>query len=407
MSDSILFNLDDKKEKIIDIFTTFYGEDYKELIEYKLNKVLIINSYNFFSLINSQNSLKKELLEVEEKIVNYFNKKLQNQFPNTKPELLFSDDCFLEYGLMEYFRDDLKGERYNQKKIEYFKTIGIDLGDNYQNYLKNEQAKSKIPSKKVLNALNNFKNNLEEQYFFSLNSLASSYNKIKDYFEKENYIINQERIWDIIKGNDPSTIPLVKKPKTIVLVIFMDTLETEESFGDRGLIHELNHCLSYSLLKTGKKHFNYQMGFLSFFGETSQDTYGPKVENELDEFDLFNEIINDLISFDVLSILRKEDLTIINDNYKHSTYETFFPIIKPFYLNFKDEIKHFYLTNDFKRFYKNVNDKKMYKLIKVLKKAYKYVEKLDDQELIDLNEFEKEANKIVSSMTNKKMKRTI
>lgn len=330
MSNSILFNFEDQKEKIIDVFTTFYGKDYKELIEYKINKVLVINSYNFFSLLNSQNNLKKELLDVEEKMVNYYNKKLLNQFSNTKPELLFSDDCFLEYGLIEYFKDDLKEEKYDQKRIEYFKTIGIDLGDNYQNYLENEQAKSKIPSKEVLNALDNFKNKLEEQYFFSLNTFASSYNEIKDYFEKENYVIDSERIMNIVNSNEPSTIPLVQKTKTVVPVVFMDTLETEESFGDRGFIHELNHCLSYSLLKIGKNTFNYQMGFLSFFGDIEQDVFNPEIENELDEFDLFNEIINDLISFDVLSILQKEGLTIINDNYKHSTYETFFSIIKPF-----------------------------------------------------------------------------
>lgn len=406
MSNSILFNFEDKKEKIIDIFTTFYGKDYKELIEYKINKVLVINSYNFFSLLNSKDAFKKELLDIEEKMVNYYNKELLSKFPNINPELLFENNCFLDYGLMEYFRDDVSDSSNVDKRIKYFKTIGIDLGDNYQNYLENAEALSKIPSKKVLNDLESVKNKLEKQYISSLNSIASSYHKMVEYFQKENFIIDPNRIRDIVNDTDPSTLVVMQNNK-VVPIVFMDTFESEATFGDRGFIHELNHCLSLKVLNIGNKTFNYQMGFISFFGETTKDIYDPQLESELDSSDLFNEIINDLISIDVLNIAKKENFSIISDNYEHSLYETYFPIIKPFYLAFKDAIKRFYITNEFKPFKKEVNKKKLDKLIKVLDKALLYVEKLDDQELIDLNEFEKEANEIVTSMTNKNMKRTI
>ena len=408
MSTDTIFDITPYKEKLIDIYTKFYGEHNRAFVELKFNKITFLNMYDFQSLMycETNEEKKKQLFDFEEKVVNFLQEKLKSAFPNLNEKLLYIDDIFND-GLIESFEYETEGELNKKQKIEYFKTIGIDLGDNYEDYKNSPLAQSKIPPFTLINKIKEVKSHLIRQYDLSTNYANSSYFDLNNYIRDNNLDdqIFPKQIMEYIIEGRPITISVLQN-NTLNLLVMMNFLDKEVSFNDRGLFHEINHCMSFKVIHIGKKHHTYQMGFISYLGDNSYSNQEYEEEPETGE-EIFNEVINDLISIDILNLAKKENISILGETTRHSTYEFYFPLVQPFYEEFKEDIKEFYITGNFQALYKNISKRDFYKLIAIISEAKEYIDSTLDTELLDLSVYEKLTEAILDKMVSKKIKKRI
>jgi len=224
-------------------------------------------------------------------------------------------------------------------RIQYFKNLGLDLGNDYSIYENSKEAQNLIPKQEQIERIINKKNELfkksQKEYYESLPEYQKKVQKLKD-----SNIINYEEILNL-NINDIGTcnFPKIKKSEIgyiISPILYFSTLDKE--YMDHYLIHELNHILETSLIKIEGKDIHIKCGFEYIIDNLNiQD----QIQNE--EIVFFNEIINELISQEINQIMFNSGVYIFSDkktakitggtSYEHTRF-----IVNEFYQTYKTEI---------------------------------------------------------------------
>ena len=304
--------------------------DYK----YRIEMIKEIREYfseeEYYKIINSE----RHMINSNSKLRNVIgyqidSKALISAFNKDNEEILMSGN------------DDWKTDSIKRDRIEYFKNLGIDLGDNYEDYVSSGIVSSKRPREEFVMRVerlrekyldkkrNDFYNNFLE-YTKTMEEIdrANLFDKAYGY-GIETYLGSQTCIYPNVKqnGNTYQEYP--------VLSMSMDGLE---EYLDHNLIHELNHVYEFNLLEVNDN------GYLAVTGwDRLNCNINGEESDEIREYELFNEIINEMISQEITEILFNRKQYVFNDqsNAKYSggtSYERTKFIIKEFYDRYKEEI---------------------------------------------------------------------
>lgn len=240
----------------------------------------------------------------------------------------------------EYTKNQIKKNR-----IEYFKKIGIDLGDNYDDYVVNEQVIQNWPNREIVEAIKKIKDELKLKEEIEV---AKRIPHIKELMERTLNGINtaksNEFLDIIINGLTCITTnyervgdQLVEKP-----LLFFPGSTSVDAFDCR-LVHECNHAYEMRMMNFDGDNIRTLVGWdfcdssLSVEGEASLEKRDKR------SFELFNEIINELIAQDITKLMHENGTYIIGDektshNTSHSGYQMTAFLAKDFYETYKDEI---------------------------------------------------------------------
>lgn len=222
-------------------------------------------------------------------------------------------------------------------RIQYFKNLGLDLGNDYSIYENSKEAQNLIPKQEIIERIINKRNELlkksEKEYYESLPEYQKRVQKLKD-----SKIINYEEILDSdIEEIGTCIYPKVKKVNEYMISPVLHFSTIDEELMDHYLIHELNHILETSLVKVDGDTFYIKCGF-----ENLIDI--PNITEESERNYLkFNEIINELISQEINQIMFNSGVYIFSDkktakitggtSYEHTRF-----IVNEFYQTYKTEI---------------------------------------------------------------------
>lgn len=285
-------------------------------------------------------------------------------------------------------------------RIAYFKNNGLDLGDNYEDYIKNPHISKIIPELKKI-----AENIIKKRYKLNVKMLSEYYQSLEEY-QYNIARIEQEGLLNKNHGYDANTYenrlicvyPNIKKKEEgyMMYPILYFPVEIPPRYLDHSLIHELNHVYELNLKKVEGNNYYGICGWDSVGGEINNkkqevtqlvDYYGEKTRN----YELFNEIINELISQEITQILFKNNGYIFNtpENAKikdGTVYERSVFLVKDFYDRYKREIiesrksgdmtklhkvigkRNFDLLNDlFEVFYEHFSGSSYYSLVQSLK----------------------------------------
>ena len=330
-----------------------YIESCKELkngLEKKYTKLLVDEFEDLFTH-DELKQIENEFNSQHYTNLKYTNGKTQNLFGfSFDSEALI--DAFSEKNeeiLLTENSSEWKKDSILRDRIKYFKNLGIDLGDNYELYLNNPQTLSLMPPRDLVKNFINKRKKLNTQM-------------MNEYYQSiEEYRINMKRIEQIglldkehgynanaYEQNMTFVTTNIKETENgmIMYPMLCVSMGGLDAYLDKNLIHELNHILELSLQTVeGNKYYG-TCGWDLLDGEISNKSQ-KIVELEADKnkrnYELFNEIINELIAQEITNILFNANGYIFNtkDDAKikgGTAYEKTKFIIQDFYDNYKSEI---------------------------------------------------------------------
>lgn len=363
MNDRIIRDLDptqylnDKLNLYIEAFISYYGEEYREFIENKLNNIFIIayqhdidftyklrlleeqlgqdvvkdKSKEYYESIEYNSTLRVKLLNKYRKeyanrvkylLPKKYHEIVEQYIKSDNPPFIFGikNNCF-EFEevlgdiktttLYDYFTDEMDEKLNNsevsdvekqtiiKKRMKYFKTIGIDMGDDYSNYTKLEE----YPSPEMIREIRKIKKQIQDLYNLELNSKIYP-NCLFNKKEKEmGLLLDSSEEFSLIRLKEEYNCvhPNIRNNKgkmelipEMFIYTGIDSLQR-----DNIIIHELNHIIEMALMDVSGNMVTIRSGW-----DITQDIIGEKKEHiELEhnarKYERLNEIINELLAIDI------------------------------------------------------------------------------------------------------------
>lgn len=237
-----------------------------------------------------------------------------------------------------------------EERIKYFKILGLDLGDNYDDYLKSEEARKLTPSKegieRFIKSKSYYLNKYNNMFYPSLErhkKLLAEVEKI-DFMDKEDPVNAMTYIEGIsyissnfIRGEEG----YISYP---ILIINFSNFNTDSL--DHTIVHELNHVFESCIGLVGEDEYEFISGWdltTSKLNLLPGQEVNTLENRENRSYELFNEIINELIAKKISQIMHEENMYVFDDEnnskYEYTTgydYSRF--LVEDFFNEFKDAI---------------------------------------------------------------------
>lgn len=262
--------------------------------------------------------------------------------------------------------DDWRLSSIRYDRIRFYKKQGINLGDDYEAYEQDPRCAEVRPPVDLVHRIVEAKKAREEQ------AKIEFYESLPD-FKLVNERIRQAGITHEQPGFDPNTYentlmcicPNTKEVDGVVslapLGVFRLTISHIDTL-DAYIMHELNHVYELDLIEDTPTYTKYTSGWDIIVEPKHNDRAVTLEKNEEKRgYELFNEIINELISQDLSELLHQNGVYLFsspeNAKIKNKTsYEGTFFIIRDFYKMYHDEIIASRRSNNMEVLFKKVGE---------------------------------------------------
>lgn len=290
---------------------------------------------NFLSNSSSYNNLSP-------RIKNYIGTK-----PLNSPSLVeaFSD----ESEIIILKEDSWQKRSITQDRITYFKNLGINLGENYQRYQMSKEANSVIPTKEYVNHLKTIRESLRNEL------MTEYYESLPEYVKYRQEITNL----NLLDREDSFNARSYHRNATFICpnLIYDGTnyhlkhllfisMGSREEYLDNILIHEFNHIYETALKEVTSSNYLCIGGWEILEGEITKKYDSSKSidhKRNFRSYELFNEIINELLSQEICAGMHQSSNYILNTPKEAriangTTYETALFLVNDFYQEYKKAI---------------------------------------------------------------------
>ena len=403
---NIIENYKELREEYKELKTK-YKEFYLQLSEdEKLKKEL--NEKYYKQLLNENMELipiekQKEVKEyIEGKKDIYLDIDLKNIFGYTlgvENPIISSFSTESDQILSDENESNWKKTNIKNSRIDFFKTNGIDLGNDYENYITSDTVKKIWPSKQLVDKFNESKRKKLNSYKNEFYTNRTFYkNTLLEIESKE--LINKDDNFDAKTFDNNMTCistnaRIINGSYELFCLMFINFNINDFDKMDHFIVHEMNHIIETSLKKVDEETIYLITGWDECFDKICDER--KEVDTLIDDspkrkYELFNEIINEKIAQEISKLMEENEIYIFNEKgnkkYKHTTsYEHSNFIVDEFYNEFKDKIiesrrngniniiwdevgkENFESLNElFEIYYENFQEFKYYKLLDSLQK---------------------------------------
>ena len=346
-----------EKRKEYDEYIEPYSKYINEALVESKKKELFKTKY-FYELIKENIDLIRE--DKKKNLEEYFQDTNNSYKLDKYVQFIFGINNISLYSPLESFSSQseiilqeketsFEAKKIKSERIQYFKLLGIDLGNDYEAYINNEEAKKLIPLKErvkeFLKVQEELQRKMQTDYYLS----SSSYQQIREEIDSKG-LENKDDYYSptiYIKDTGTCVSPnIIKRNNEYQLypVVFIDCSNVLNPI-DHNIIHELNHLIEYEMLYTTEEEYEVISGWDSFTNEIRRenDIYEEDDEEEKREYELFNEIINELITQEICEKIRQNNTYIFETKEtarfeNQTSYEELSPLVKDFFEEFKDII---------------------------------------------------------------------
>jgi hypothetical protein len=267
-------------------------------------------------------------------------------------------------GLVEYFSKEC-GETLNSteknksydisniknKRIKYFKNMGINLGDEYENYTQDEKAKQLVPNNELVEKVKEIRlehiEKLSTRVLENTGTFTQNLNDIK----KLDLLVSDSFDKDFVANNVICISPnLVNNNNQIEMknIVHIPVFNMLPEYRDVMFIHEIGHAVEASFSKEDDVNVTFKTGFESFDDKiidknVVSTTQEKDDDNEKRKYELFSESIHQKIAMEITRDLHEKGEYIFNtpEDAKiagGTSYEHYNVIVNEFYDKFKNDI---------------------------------------------------------------------
>ena len=297
----------------------------------------------------------EELKQIEENnnkgyIVKIINKKTENYFSYSLNSPTLIDAFSIESEEILSTGKSWRKDNIIKDRIRFFKNLGIDLGDNYEEYINHQDIQKIFPSlkelsEKIISKRKDLYTRMMNEYYTSLEEYKINIARV----EKEG-LLDKDHGYNANAYERSGTFVTtnVKNTESGIIMYPMLCLSIGglSEYLDHALIHELNHVYELTLQKAEGNKYYANCGWDEVYGEyfnKAQDVVSIEERETKREYELFNEIINELISQEITEILFASDGHIFNTKEDAkikggTSYESSLFLVKDFYNIYKKEI---------------------------------------------------------------------
>lgn len=343
-------------------------------------------------------------------IYDFLNGETKNFYPNNYISTVLGYSLF-STSILEYFSEEndlaledpnlsWKANSIKRNRVEYFQLLGIDLGEDYEAYVNNPECQSKWPSKRivqrVVDSKNKYMNKFNNELFLGIDEYREIREKIDslDLLDKEDSF-NASLLTDSGTFVNPN-IRMTDEGYDIFSLFVISFNNLNDDALDHHIVHELNHLFELVLNKVNGKEYEMLVGWDYAGGqidnERKEEVETVNIDKKKRQYELFNEIINELIAQGICELMHNDGVTVFdepgNSKYKHTTsYEDYLVLVKDFFDEFKEPILESRRNGNIEvifnevgkenfdelnsliiEFYEHFKEMKIYKLLSALKK---------------------------------------
>ncbi len=235
-------------------------------------------------------------------------------------------------------------------RISFFKANGIDLGNNYEDYINNENVKQIIPSMERVDKIVESKTRLLNEFNNLFYTNTTSHKQVRSEINQFNLMDKEDGFdADIYDGCGktficPNVIHTENGYDTLSLMVI--SCNSREGTVDHNICHELNHLFELCLLSADENSNSVISGWDSsstIYDENYNGIVNLNEKREKRSYELFSEIINEKIAQEIYTKMLEKDIHVFdtkeNAQVKNTTsYENTAFLVNEFFNEFKEEI---------------------------------------------------------------------
>lgn len=240
-------------------------------------------------------------------------------------------------------------ENVLRNRIEYFRSFGIDLGDDYEAYASSAECLSLLPPQEVIDEmvkrLVDYQRSEDEQVYKN----SKKYSDIRAEQKRRNYLIGHAVLnIHTVAHTMGCIIPnarLIDGEVVCSPIMYSSENLFNDEYTDNSVNHELNHLREFGIIEVNEKGIKFVCGWDTMFAEFGQekdDLIHDKSEDNRD-YELLNEIINEIIAQEITVLMHKRGVYIANSPGfakvgGSSAYENYRFLVDDFYKRYREVI---------------------------------------------------------------------
>lgn len=302
--------------------------------------------------------IKDSYLKVLNGTDKYTDKNLVDQYVGTSFKFAASSNAFSLDNDLLLNDPDAKNWQIDSiihERIRFFKGNGIDLGNNYQDYVNSPECRAIWPSYELVDKVNELHDVYHNKFNIEYYENLGHYKDMKAQIDALG-LANKDTGFSakVFTLGTICTFTTFKKDEEGMyyphpLVVFNPNHMVDSA--DHSLVHELNHVFEMSILKQEGDKIDYTSGWDTFSEDISKlnEDYNPNEADTLHEdrdkrkYELFSEIINEILAQKISTILKDNDLLVFSeqDNFKNTyttSYQYTYFLVKEFMDEFLSDI---------------------------------------------------------------------
>lgn len=174
--------------------------------------------------------------------------------------LAFSDDAEEKLA-----KDNFESMRVKSDRVKYFKTKGLDLGSNYEDYENSEEAKKLLPDKGIVETLYAIKKECDKERDMEFFLNTGNYEACKRNILAQGIKVQDNFSKEFVENGVTCIVPNVRQDDNgnyqLFNIVHLPLVKLLHDYKDVQIVHELLHTVESSMKQLSKDEIYFKFGF--------------------------------------------------------------------------------------------------------------------------------------------------
>lgn len=174
--------------------------------------------------------------------------------------LAFSDDAEEKLA-----KDNFESMRVKSDRVKYFKTKGLDLGSNYEDYENSEEAKKLLPDKGIVETLYAIKKECDKERDMEFFLNTGNYEACKRNILAQGIKVQDNFSKEFVENGVTCIVPNVRQDDNgnyqLFNIVHLPLVKLLHDYKDVQIVHELLHTVESSMKQLSKDEIYFKFDF--------------------------------------------------------------------------------------------------------------------------------------------------
>lgn len=174
--------------------------------------------------------------------------------------LAFSDDAEEKLA-----KDNFESMIVKSDRVKYFKTKGLDLGSNYEDYENSEEAKKLLPDKGIVETLYAIKKECDKERDMKFFLNTGNYEACKRNILAQGIKVQDNFSKEFVENGVTCIVPNVRQDDNgnyqLFNIVHLPLVKLLHDYKDVQIVHELLHTVESSMKQLSKDEIYFKFGF--------------------------------------------------------------------------------------------------------------------------------------------------